>query len=87
MLEGIALSDLPATFLEAIKLTRRLGIRCLWIDSLCIIQDSSEDWDTESVRMFDIYKNSYLNIGAAGALDADGGLFSSFTLERPRLVF
>jgi hypothetical protein len=77
MLEGIALSDMPATFLEAIRLTRRLGVRYLWIDSLCIIQDSSEDWGTESVRMFDIYRNSYLNIGAAGASDANGGLFSS----------
>jgi hypothetical protein len=77
MLEGIALSDLPATFLEAVQLTRRLGVRYLWIDSLCIIQDSSEDWGTESVRMFEIYRNSYLNIGAAGALDANGGLFSS----------
>ena len=77
MLEGIALSDLPATFLEAIQLTRRLGLRYLWIDSLCIIQDSSEDWGTESVRMFDIYRNSYLNIGAAGASDANGGLFSA----------
>jgi hypothetical protein len=34
-----------ATFLEAIRVTRILGYRYIWIDSLCIIQDSSSDWE------------------------------------------
>lgn len=35
--------ELPANFRDAITITRRLGFRYLWIDSLCIIQDSRED--------------------------------------------
>lgn len=37
--EGIDWDALPKTFQEAIKLTRILGIRYIWIDSLCIVQD------------------------------------------------
>lgn len=36
-------TSVPATFSDAIKVTRLLGIRYLWIDSLCIIQDSKEE--------------------------------------------
>lgn len=37
---GIHLSTLPKTFQDAVILTRSLGVRYLWIDALCIIQDS-----------------------------------------------
>lgn len=37
-------SQLNKTFLDAIEVCRHLGVRYLWIDSLCIIQDSLEDW-------------------------------------------
>jgi len=82
MLEGIRVGDLPTTFAEAVQVARRLRIGYLWIDSLCIIQDSAEDWGMESIRMFHIYQNSYLNIGAAGSLDANGGLFSSLDPQK-----
>ncbi|KAK4039195.1 heterokaryon incompatibility protein-domain-containing protein [Parachaetomium inaequale] len=55
---------LPATYQEAITLTRRLGIRYIWIDSLCIVQDDKEDWQRESATMADVYANAYLTIGA-----------------------
>ncbi|KAF0320945.1 cyclin-dependent kinase-like 4, partial [Colletotrichum asianum] len=42
--EGLSLSSLPPSFRYAAFLTRELGIRYLWIDSLCILQDSREDW-------------------------------------------
>jgi len=41
---GIPISVLPKTFNDAIALTRRLGVRYIWIDSLCIIQDDNLDW-------------------------------------------
>ncbi len=47
--EGILLSALPRMFQDAIKVTRALGIRYIWIDSLCIIQDSKSDWEIEAV--------------------------------------
>lgn len=37
MQEGIALARLPRAFVDAVSLTRRFGLRYLWIDSLCII--------------------------------------------------
>ncbi len=64
LLRGIDLDRLSKTFRDAIMITRRLGYRYLWIDSLCIVQDSPADWATESVRMADTYGNSELNIGA-----------------------
>lgn len=41
--EGIDVHSLPKTFQDAIHVTRSLGLRYLWIDSLCIIQDFKPD--------------------------------------------
>ncbi|PMD16357.1 HET-domain-containing protein [Hyaloscypha hepaticicola] len=75
MKKAIVMSSLPQTFQDAIRVTRELGQRYLWIDSLCIIQDSEEDWFQESSRMGDIYSNSYCTISATGAEDGSMGLF------------
>lgn len=66
---------LPQTFLDAIRIARHLGSDYLWIDSLCIIQDSRDDWQTESALMGDIYRNSLCNIAAAISRDGQGGCF------------
>jgi len=71
----IPLEKLPQTFQDAIELTRRLGIRYIWIDSLCIVQDDASDWADESKQMGTIYERSYLTIAATSAPDGDGGLF------------
>ncbi|KAL7623679.1 hypothetical protein AAE478_005231 [Parahypoxylon ruwenzoriense] len=73
-LECIPWSDVPATFRDAILLARRLEIQYIWIDSLCIIQDSQLDWERESSKMADIYRNSYLTIAASASRDSTGGL-------------
>jgi hypothetical protein len=73
---SIAMKELPRTFNDAVILTRRFGVRYLWIDSLCIIQDSDEDWKQESVMMTRIYHNSFLTIAARGAANSNGGCFS-----------
>lgn len=52
-------------------------MRYIWIDSLCIIQDSIEDWNYESLTMADVYKNSSLNIAATASSNPTGGLFRS----------
>lgn len=62
---GISLSDLPVVFRECISLSRSLGIRYVWIDALCIIQDHREDWEKESSRMSDTYAHAFLTIGAS----------------------
>ena len=72
----IDVSRLTNTFREAMEMTMRLGIRYIWIDSLCIIQKSSEDWARESKLMGDVYRNALCNIGANKARDGNDGLFS-----------
>jgi len=42
---AIPLESLSKVFQEAIHFTRLFGMRYIWIDSLCIIQDSSKDWE------------------------------------------
>lgn len=68
---NIRFDALPPLFQDAIIITRQLGLRYLWIDSLCIIQDSVRDWETESSKMGAIYENSYVTISATNS--GDGG--------------
>ncbi|KAK3400644.1 heterokaryon incompatibility protein-domain-containing protein [Sordaria brevicollis] len=74
-LKGFTLDELPRTFHEAILVTRKLNIRFLWIDSLCIVQDSLDDWAAESAKMQFVYQNTYLNLAAAVSPNPSGGLF------------
>ena len=73
--QGFALAELPPTFQDAIMVTRALGVNFLWIDALCIIQDSLEDWQHEATTMSQVYSNSMCNISALNAHDSTGGLF------------
>ena len=73
----IDFTSLSKSFQDAIIITRMLGIQYLWIDSLCIIQDSRLDWQRESVTMARVYENSWCNIMATQAEDGRGGCFSN----------
>jgi hypothetical protein len=72
---AIDLTDLPPTFRDAATVAYKLGIRYLWIDSLCIIQNDKHDWEIESSRMADVYSNAFFNLAATGSRDSSGGLF------------
>ncbi|EFQ28241.1 heterokaryon incompatibility protein, partial [Colletotrichum graminicola M1.001] len=65
--QGIPWISLPQTFKDAIHVARRLGSDYLWIDSLCIMQDSSNDWEAEAASMGNVYKNALCNIAASDA--------------------
>jgi hypothetical protein len=71
----VKLADLPRTFRDAIHVTRKLGYRYLWIDSLCIILDDRKDWEVEAAMMHQYYKQSLLTIAAAAGDNSDAGLF------------
>jgi len=73
--KGLVLGDLPKVFQDAIYITRKLGLRYIWIDSICIIQDSLEDWEREAAKMSLVYSNSILTIAATGANDSSQGCF------------
>lgn len=71
---SITVSSLPQTIQDAIRVTRELKVRYLWIDALCIIQDSfDDDWPREAGRMPEIYKNAVVTISAAAAIDSHQG--------------
>ena len=72
-LDGFPLTSLPQTFQDALTTTRQLGFHYLWIDSICIIQGDREDWDAESARMGDTYRNSAVTICGPDADSADAG--------------
>ncbi|KAF2111990.1 heterokaryon incompatibility protein-domain-containing protein [Lophiotrema nucula] len=69
--------SLPQTFADAIAVTKALEIRYLWIDSLCIIQDSDEDWSSEALHMAQVYSNAVVTISADAAHDSFGGFLSA----------
>ncbi|KAF3063750.1 putative heterokaryon incompatibility protein [Daldinia childiae] len=66
---GMDIHELPQNFRDAIEVTRILGLRYLWIDALCIIQDSKQDWDQEAGRMYSVYAGAYIMISV---LDSAG---------------
>ena len=68
-------SSLPRTFRDAIVIARNLRFRYIWIDSLCIIQDSSEDWKADCPKMSTIFGNSTLTIANLWSTKSDDGIF------------
>lgn len=75
--ENMFLEDLPQTLQDAIMVTRRLGIRYLWVDALCIIQDNAEDKAIQINAMGDVYKNAVLTIAASSAVSVSDGFLRS----------
>ncbi|KAK4442769.1 hypothetical protein QBC34DRAFT_223974 [Podospora aff. communis PSN243] len=59
------LEKLPKTTIKAIALTRELGIRYLWVDSLCIIQDLKDDKQANYCAIETVLANAFLTICAA----------------------
>lgn len=76
----LPIHEVPLTITDAFAVTRRLGLRYIWVDALCIVQDDEEDWNGEVGNMHEIFAGSYLTLLAAEADSATGGLFS----QQPR---
>jgi hypothetical protein len=67
-----------------VVITRKLGLRYVWIDSLCIIQNSKLDWEIESKKMGSIYRESYVTISAAVARSSTVGILNA--VQKPVLI-
>ena len=74
--EGFEIADLPLTFRDAIKAVRRLDVKYLWIDSVCIIQGKGGDWEEESKKIEDVYASDYCTIAATSANDSHAGFLA-----------
>lgn len=76
-------ADIPQTFLDAIWLSKKLGLRHIWIDRLCIVQDDETDVGNHVRHMAYVFSNAYLTIVAAAG-DAHTGLLSLNPKRPPR---
>lgn len=85
---GLPTGTLPKTIRDAITVTRGLQIRFLWIDALCIIQDSPEDKLREISTMGAIYKNATVTIAAAiSSKVSDGFLENRASVKACKMPF
>lgn len=83
---AVAFKDMPATFRDATQITRRLGYQYLWIDSLCILQDSLDDWARESSQMQHYYKNAILTIATDHLVGDHESFLETIRLQDPTAV-
>lgn len=64
--EGMSLKQLPRTFADAVKATRKLKCRYLWIDSLCIVQEGRDaDFEEQARRMEQVYSDAWCVLAAS----------------------
>jgi hypothetical protein len=74
-IKGFPLSVFPPLFRDAAFAAWNLGFDYIWIDALCIIQDSASDWEHESGQMGTIFANAELTISTLVARDCYQSLF------------
>ena len=83
---NIDFSTLSKTFQDAVLVTRSLGLKYLWIDSLCIVQDSKKDWEIESSKMGTYYSYAQICIAATAASEGSIGCFFDRHPAKAQLV-
>ena len=81
---GFRIDSVPKTIRDAVLLTRELGLRYLWVDSLCIIQDDNADWEYEATHMCTTYSQAVVVFAAVDSPTCEMGLFA--TEPRHRLM-
>ncbi|RFU79493.1 het-domain-containing [Trichoderma arundinaceum] len=74
-MDSVPWESLPPLFQDVIYAVRTLGLKYLWIDALCIIQGSTEDWEKEAAKMQGVYQNATVTIAADGTQNCLGRLF------------
>lgn len=80
-MESIKVSDLPATFRDAVVSTRALGLQYLWIDPICIIQGPDGDFISEAKRMEQVFSSAYCALAASCTIGQSDGFLKP---RRPR---
>ena len=80
---NIDYSQLPKTIRDAITTTQKLGLRFLWVDTLCIVQDDETHIAHEIANMRRVYQNAHVTISAARAASCDQGFLHN--IQRPGL--
>lgn len=79
--EGILVDSLPTSFQHVIELARRLDVKYVWIDALCILQNDQRDWEVEGSKMADIYQSSLLTIAMTNGSNPDQDCLPKIEIE------
>ncbi|KAM7186368.1 Heterokaryon incompatibility protein (HET) domain containing protein [Rhypophila sp. PSN 637] len=74
----------PVVYKEAVLISWELGVKYIWIDSLCIIQDSVVEWAQESGKMGLVYAGSYLTVAATSSVDCSVSMLEPLLSKGPR---
>ena len=85
---GLAKFKIPQTIADAIRVVKKLGLRYLWVDAICIQQDDAADKSLQILRMHSVYFNAVATIVAAAGDHADAGLCGADPRypRRPQIV-
>lgn len=78
--DGFSIETLPRVLKEALIFTRTLGLRYLWIDAICILQDLKSDWKIQSAKMGLVYSHANITIAASASAHTGAGL-PTYTLK------
>ncbi|TPX17525.1 uncharacterized protein E0L32_003168 [Thyridium curvatum] len=73
-LNGLDQASIPQTIEDAMQFVKDIGLRYLWVDSLCIVQDDAQDKNSQLPLMSSIYGSVNLVVVAAAGTDAESGL-------------
>ncbi|RKL17543.1 hypothetical protein BFJ68_g4419 [Fusarium oxysporum] len=73
-MKTILTETLDSNFRDAVDITYKLGIKYLWIDSLCIKQRTKE-WEEESGDMGLVYARAKVVISATASKNSQGGCY------------
>lgn len=73
LMQALPVELFPQTIQDAISITRRLGLRYLWVDAYCILQDSVTDKNQELAHMAEIYSHAYVTLSASTAANVHEG--------------
>jgi hypothetical protein len=84
MKQGLPLKDFPKALRDAAFVTKKLGMKYLWVDALCIVQDDKNDMTQELKSMAQTYHNASLTISAASAIGSREGFLHSRKLQKSR---
>jgi hypothetical protein len=76
-MDKIPFETLPATYRDAVVVARKLAVRYVWIDALCIVQDDANDWLEQSAIMGNIHVNAICTLAAHSATDDTRGFLDS----------
>lgn len=81
LLDGVPLTGLSLNFQQLLPFLGKLGFRFVWIDALCIQQDSLEDKKTEISKMRSIYEGAVMTVALASSSGAGAGVFGKIAME------